>query len=84
MRVKPPRPEADHPPPPSADVKKEWSYISASPVRLHGVVLSLKNTGIILSLPLLYNGQRQNLQTHTSNILINSPIKQQYKNSSQS
>jgi hypothetical protein len=34
--------EADHSPPSSAEVKNSWSYISAPPVRLHSVVLSLK------------------------------------------
>jgi len=32
--------EADHSPPSSAEVKNAWSYISTSPIRLHGVVLS--------------------------------------------
>ena len=27
--------ETDHPPPPSAQVKNEWSYTSAPPIRLH-------------------------------------------------
>jgi hypothetical protein len=38
--VKWPGREADHSPPSGAEVKNEWSYISAPPVRLHGVVLS--------------------------------------------
>jgi hypothetical protein len=32
--------EADHSPPSSAEVKNAWSYISISPIRLHGVVFS--------------------------------------------
>jgi len=32
--------EADHSPPPSAEVKNVWSYTSSPPVCLHGVVLS--------------------------------------------
>jgi hypothetical protein len=32
--------EADHSPPPSAEVKNAWSYTSTPPIRLHGVVLS--------------------------------------------
>jgi hypothetical protein len=34
--------EADHSPPSSTDVKNGWSYTSTYPIRLHGVVLSLK------------------------------------------
>jgi hypothetical protein len=34
--------EADHSPPSSAEVKNAWSHISTIPIRLHGVVLSLK------------------------------------------
>jgi hypothetical protein len=34
--------EADHSPPSSAKVKKAWSYTSTPPIRLHGMVLSLK------------------------------------------
>jgi len=32
--------EADHWPPSSAEVKNSWSYISAPPIHLHGMVLS--------------------------------------------
>jgi hypothetical protein len=32
--------EADHSPPPSAEVKNEWSYTSTPPIRLHGLVLN--------------------------------------------
>jgi hypothetical protein len=32
--------EADHSPPSSAEVKNAWSFISTSPVRLRGAVLS--------------------------------------------
>jgi hypothetical protein len=32
--------EADHSPPPSAEVKNAWSYTSTPPVGFHGVVLS--------------------------------------------
>jgi hypothetical protein len=32
--------EGDNSPPTIADVKNEWSYTSAPPIRLHGVVLS--------------------------------------------
>jgi hypothetical protein len=38
--VKRPRREADHSPPPSAEVKNAWSYTSTPPTRLHDVVLS--------------------------------------------
>jgi len=31
--------EADHSPPPSAEVKNVWSYISTPPVCLHGIVI---------------------------------------------
>jgi hypothetical protein len=31
--------EADHSPPPSAEVKKSWIYISTPPIRLNGTVL---------------------------------------------
>jgi hypothetical protein len=34
------RREADHSPPPSAEVKNAWSYTSTSPICLHGAVLS--------------------------------------------
>jgi hypothetical protein len=40
LGVKWPGREADHSPPTSADVKNAWSYTSAPPIRLHGVVLS--------------------------------------------
>jgi hypothetical protein len=43
LRVKRPDHEADHSPPSSAKVKNSWSYISSSPIRLHGVALSYKN-----------------------------------------
>jgi hypothetical protein len=39
LGVKRPVREADHSPPPSAEVKNAWSYTSTPPVRLHGVVL---------------------------------------------
>jgi len=32
--------EADHSPPSTAEVKNAWSYISAPPIHLYGVVLS--------------------------------------------
>jgi hypothetical protein len=42
--------EADHLPPSSAELKNAWSYTS-TPVRLHGVVLSLaEDVFIILSM----------------------------------
>jgi hypothetical protein len=40
LRVKRPGREADQSPTSSAEVKNVWSYTSASPIRLHGVVLS--------------------------------------------
>jgi len=43
LRIKRPGSEADHSPPPSAKVKNEWSYTSASPIHLHGVVFSSKH-----------------------------------------
>jgi len=30
----------DHPAPPPAELKNAWSYISTSPILLHGVVLN--------------------------------------------
>jgi hypothetical protein len=42
LGVKRPGCEADHSPPSNADVKNAWSYTSAPPVRLHGVVFSFK------------------------------------------
>jgi len=33
------RPEADHSPPPGAEVGNAWGCPSAPPMRLHGVVL---------------------------------------------
>jgi len=40
LTVKRPGREAEHSPPPSAEVKKVRSYTSSPPIRLHGVVLS--------------------------------------------
>jgi len=40
LEVKRPECEADHSPPTSAEFKNAWSYNSAPPIRLHGVVLS--------------------------------------------
>jgi hypothetical protein len=34
--IKRPGPEVNHLPPPSAEVKNEWSYTSAPPIRIHG------------------------------------------------
>jgi hypothetical protein len=34
--------EADHSPPSSAEIKDAWNYTSTAPIRLHGVVFSLK------------------------------------------
>jgi hypothetical protein len=42
LGVKRPRREADHSFLSSAEVKNAWSYTSAPPIRLHGVVLSQK------------------------------------------
>jgi hypothetical protein len=42
LGVKRPHPEADHSPPSSAKVKNACSYTYTPPIRLHGVVLSLK------------------------------------------
>jgi hypothetical protein len=39
-RVQGPMREADSSPPPSAEVKNAWSYVSIPPTRLHGVVLN--------------------------------------------
>jgi hypothetical protein len=38
--VKQPGREADHSPPPSAEVKNAWSYKSAPPISIHVVVLN--------------------------------------------
>jgi hypothetical protein len=40
LRVKWPRREADHTPPSNTEVNNVWSYTSAPPIRLHGVVLN--------------------------------------------
>jgi hypothetical protein len=40
LGVKRPGREADHSPPPSAEIKNVWSYNSTTPIRLHDVVLS--------------------------------------------
>jgi hypothetical protein len=40
MGIKRPAREADHSPPPSAEVKNAWSYTNTPRIRLHGVVLS--------------------------------------------
>jgi hypothetical protein len=42
MGIKWPGSEADDTPPSSAEVKNAWNYTSIAPIRLHGVVLSLK------------------------------------------
>jgi hypothetical protein len=42
LGVKWPGPEADHSPPPSAEVKECVKLYLHSPIRLHGVVLSFK------------------------------------------
>jgi hypothetical protein len=42
LKVKWPGREADHSPLSSAEVKNAWSYTSTPPIRLYGVVLSLK------------------------------------------
>ena len=36
-QLKQPRRKSYHSPPPSAEVKNEWSYTSTPPIRLHGV-----------------------------------------------
>jgi hypothetical protein len=40
--------EVDHSPPASAEVNKTWIYTSTPPIRLHGIVLNLLNTGTTL------------------------------------
>jgi hypothetical protein len=52
LGVKRPGREADHLTPSSAEVKNEWSYTSTPPIRLYGVVLSLKIKGTNLPLSL--------------------------------
>jgi hypothetical protein len=50
LGVKRPRREADHSPPPTAEVKKnEWIYTSTPPIRLHGVALKLSTGTSLLS-----------------------------------
>jgi hypothetical protein len=44
----------DHSPPFSAEIKNEWSYTSTSPIRLRGVMLSLKSTGTTLKIIALF------------------------------
>jgi len=43
LEVKRPRRETDHSTPSRAEVKNTWSYSFTTPIRLHGVVLSLKH-----------------------------------------
>jgi len=42
LQVKQPGREADHSPPSSAEAENAWNYISTSPTRLQGVMLSYK------------------------------------------
>jgi hypothetical protein len=52
LGVKRPGRDANHSPPPSAEVKNSWSYTSTPPVRLHGVVLTtlpLQNKNVRIS-----------------------------------
>jgi hypothetical protein len=43
LGIKRPGREADHSPPSSVEVKNAWKYTSTPPLRLYGVVLSLKH-----------------------------------------
>jgi len=56
LGVKPPGSEADHSPPSSAEVKNAWSYTSTSPIRFHGVVLSMARGKIYLHLYIMFVG----------------------------
>jgi hypothetical protein len=49
LGIKWPEREADHSPPSRAQVKNEWSYNSAPPIRLHGAVLRRENKGANLA-----------------------------------
>jgi hypothetical protein len=40
LEVKRPGREADHSPPPSAEIKNVWSYTSSPQIRLYGAVLT--------------------------------------------
>jgi hypothetical protein len=53
LQVKRPGREADHSPPPSAEVKNAWSYTSIPTVRLQCVAFSYKAHRQICLLPLL-------------------------------
>jgi hypothetical protein len=46
IRVEWPGCEADHLPPPSAEVKNVWMYTSTPPVCPHGMVLSCSGTAL--------------------------------------
>jgi hypothetical protein len=43
LGVKRPEREADHSPPSGAEVNNAWSYTSTPPMRLHGVVIKLRD-----------------------------------------
>jgi hypothetical protein len=73
--VKQPVREVDHSPPFSVEVKNAWSYASVPPVRLHGVVLSLKRRrGTPLPLRLTYDRV-----TNTKNIEITNDVSDSYQ-----
>jgi hypothetical protein len=53
--VKRPVREAEHTPPSSGEVKNAWKYTSTPPIRLHGVVLSLKSTETTFTFYITFN-----------------------------
>jgi hypothetical protein len=83
--------EADHSPPPSAEVKNVWSYTSTHPIRLNGVVISLKKKSTGTTLPIhdipsipeqakikLFQGSfKLGIQISTKRILVNSENKKE-------
>jgi hypothetical protein len=62
--------EADYSPPSSAEVKNAWSYNSTPPIRLHGVVFSLKKARVQVSLYLsvICMGMKLDLSLYGKNI----------------
>jgi hypothetical protein len=59
LGVKQPGREADHLPPSSTEVKNAWNYTSTPPIRLHGVVLSLKKNRDNFTFTLTYSHQQE-------------------------
>jgi hypothetical protein len=65
LGIKRPGREADHSPTSSAEIKECVELYLHSPIRFHGVVLSLKSTGTALPLPLPGIFSRYSVQTES-------------------